>query len=468
MSRFGTPEERLRLYAGLGRVHAVTREWGQTRDVHAKMLAEARQSGDREAEWGALHRLATLGIDASAGQAWQEDEFYRGVRRQRDDGSEQSGMRGVQGLEYAAPEDSSWSLSAARARATEALDLAREMRREDLVAQSLAVLGALEAYSGHWERVLFVAEEQISFYSRMGDRAMEGRVLNLYAHGLFMTGEPGEAVRRMRDHPGLTGESGDQEIHRANVNGMALALIEIGDYEEALEMAREGLDAGRSMAYAPRLVLNLVALGDALRALFWLEEAGEAYREMASVIFPPEFRALVHSKLCAVAAMAANRGEAHAEALPAARLRDEAPTQGTEALHRHLEVEALLHGGDGDLARVQLERFGEAVGENRRLRLAYLRALAVLSRWDGESSAALGRLREALQLAEEIGLPGELWQIEASLGELHRELGNGAESHRSRSRAAEIVRRLADRIGDQELRQRFLSATPVQSVLATD
>jgi tetratricopeptide (TPR) repeat protein len=342
------------------------------------------------------------------------------------------------------------------------------MRREDLVAQSLAVLGALEAYSGRWERVLSAAEEGISFYSRMGDRAMEGRMLNLSAHGLLMTGEPAQAVRRMRDHPGLTGELGDREIHRANVNGMALALIEIGDYEEALAVAREGLAAARSVGYAPRLVLNLLALGDALRTLFRLREAREIYREMAGVVFPPEIRALVHSKLCAVAALAANWEEAHAEALLAARLRDEAPTQSTEALHRHLEVEALLRGGSEYLAREQQERFGEVVGENRRLRLAYLRAMAVLRRWDGDSVAALKHLQETRGLAGEIGLPGELWQIEASLGELHGELGDGAEARSSRTRAAEIVRHLAGGIGDRELRRRFLSAVPVRSVLDAD
>lgn len=453
------------MYGELGRVHELTREWGEAQGAYEKMLVEARESGDREAEWGTLHRLATLGIEGSVTQAEQESEFYRGVRRKRD---EEGDRRGVQSPGYATPEDFAWSLSAARARSMEALGLAREMRREDLVAQSLDALGALEAYSGRWERVLSAAEEGISFYSRMGDRAMEGEWLNLSAHGLYMTGEPGEAVRRMRDHPGLTGELGDREINRADVHGMALALIETGDYEEALAIAREGLAAARSVGYAPRLMVNFLALGDALRALFCFEEAGEIYREMAGVVFPPEYRALVHSKLCAVAALEANWKEAHAGALLAARHRDEAPIQITEALHRHLEVEALLRGGSEYLAREQLERFGEAVGENRRLRLAYLRALAVLRRWDGDGAAALEHLQEARGLAGEIGLPGELWQIEASLGELHGELGNGTEAHRSRSRAAEIVRRLVDGIRDRELRQRFLSATPVRSVLDTD
>lgn len=466
--RLGTPDGRLRLYGGLGRVYKLTREWGEAQDAYEKMLVEARESGDREAEWGTLHQLATLGLEVGVVQTEREGKFHRGVRRERDDRNEEGDGRGVQGTGYAKPSGFAWSLSAARARAAEALDLARKMCREDLVAQSLTALGILEAYSGRWERVLSATEKVISIYSRMGDRTMEGELLTLSSYSLVMTGEPVEAVRRMRDHPRLTGELGDWEPHRADVYGMALALTETGDYEEALTIAREGLAAARSVAYAPRLMLNLLTLGDALRSLFRLEKAEEVYREMAGITFPPEYRALVHSKLCAVAALAANWEEARAEALLATRLRDEAPVQITEALHRHLEVEALLRGGDGDLARQQLQRFGEAVGENRRLRLAHLRALAVLSRWEGDGAAALELLREARGLAGEIGLPGELWQIEASLGELHEELGSGAESRRSCSRAAETVGRLANGIHDRELRRRFLSATPVQSVLATD
>ncbi len=100
--------------------------------------------------------------------------------------------------------------------------------------------------------------------------------------------------------------------------------------------------------------------------------------------------------------------------------------------------------------------------------MARLRALGVLRGWGGDGAAAMEHLREARELAGEIGLPGEMWQIEASLGELYGELGNGAEAHLCRSRAAGIVRRLADGIRDRELRRRYLAATPVRSVLDAD
>jgi tetratricopeptide (TPR) repeat protein len=460
--RLGTASERLALYGGLGRVHEVMREWAEALGAYERMLEEARRADDREAEWATLHRLAALGIDeGSVTRAEHGGEFHRELHRTRNHGSEQGDRRDGRSPGPGTSESFAWSLSTARGRETEALGLARAMHRDDLVVQSLAALGVLEAHSGRWERALSAAEEGIAVCSRTGDKATEGELLGLVARSLTMTGEARTAARRMRYHPGLTGALGDREIHRADVFNMAIALTETGDYEDALAMAREGVAAARSVGYAPRLMLNLLALGDTSRTLFHLREAGDVYREMAGVIFPPEYRALVHAKLCAVAALAADWRTAYDEAASAAGLRDEVPVQSTAALHFHLEVEALLHGGDQDLARDQLARFGAATGENRRLRLAHQRALAVLGRHDGDETAALAHLQAARGLAEEIGLPGELWQVEALTGAIQAGLGNEAEAQRSRARAAAIVNRLAAGIRNRALRLRYVSATAV-------
>jgi len=379
--------------------------------------------------------------------------------------NQESGRFGGQSPDLGAPSAFVWSLSAARALNSDALDLARQLQREELEAQSLAALGVLEAYSGRWELALSAAEQGIVICNRTGDRATAAELCGLAARSLVMTGAASKAVHRMRGHPGLSGELGDREIHRADVFSMALALTETGDYEEALAIARDGLDAAHSVGYPPRLLLNLVTFGDICRTLFHLREAGDAYREMAGVVFPPEYAALVHAKLCAVAALADRWAEAHDEALLAARLRDEAPVQSTEPLHRHLEVAALLRGGSEQFARKQLADFGEAVGENRRLRLAHRRAVAVLHRHEGDHAGALTSLTEARGLATELGLPSELWQVEASLGALHGERGQPAEGAPHLAHAATIVRRLAGQLRDVELRQRFLAAAPVRSLL---
>jgi hypothetical protein len=91
--------------------------------------------------------------------------------------------------------------------------------------------------------------------------------------------------------------------------------------------------------------------------------------------------------------------------------------------------------------------------------------LAVLDRWDGQTREALARLREARALAEEIGLPGELWQIGAEAGELHEQRGERERARDAFSRAARLVEMLAGEIEDEALKESFLSAPQLRRVL---
>jgi hypothetical protein len=110
-------------------------------------------------------------------------------------------------------------------------------------------------------------------------------------------------------------------------------------------------------------------------------------------------------------------------------------------------------------------RFAQRAQTNERDRLAYLRSSAVLSEWEGDTQRAIGQLREAEMLAEKIGLPGELWQIRAEIGELYARRGETWKTQEAYSRAAQTLRMLAGKIGDEELRKGFLSAPRVHRVL---
>ena len=92
---------------------------------------------------------------------------------------------------------------------------------------------------------------------------------------------------------------------------------------------------------------------------------------------------------------------------------------------------------------------------------------AVLAEWDGRTGEALACLQEARTLAEDIGLPGELWQIWAALGELHAQRGEPEEAHGAFTRATSIVERLAGEIEDEVLKEGFLSAPQLRRVLET-
>ena len=125
----------------------------------------------------------------------------------------------------------------------------------------------------------------------------------------------------------------------------------------------------------------------------------------------------------------------------------------------------LLRGGDQRGAREEVNRFADRAKINEREGVPYLRSLAVLSEFEGNTQRAIDHLREALTLAERIGLPGELWQIRSKIGELHERRGEAERAREAFSGAAQTLRMLAQKIEDEELRERFLSAPRVRRAL---
>jgi hypothetical protein len=98
-------------------------------------------------------------------------------------------------------------------------------------------------------------------------------------------------------------------------------------------------------------------------------------------------------------------------------------------------------------------------------RLPYLRALATLAQWDGETREAIASLQEAAMLANEIGLPGELWQIQVALGEVYTSCGEREQAHHAFAQAVETVQGLAEKMGDEALRTNFLAEPAIRRVL---
>ena len=136
-----------------------------------------------------------------------------------------------------------------------------------------------------------------------------------------------------------------------------------------------------------------------------------------------------------------------------------------DIFYLHHVVEGLLRGGDERSAREEVSRFAERAEANERERIAYLRSLAVLSEFEGDTERAIEHLREAHTLAQKIGVPGELWQIQSRLGDLHERRGEETEAQKAYSLAAQTLRTLAQKIRDEELREGFLSAPLVRRVL---
>jgi tetratricopeptide (TPR) repeat protein len=202
------------------------------------------------------------------------------------------------------------------------------------------------------------------------------------------------------------------------------------------------------------------------------DAARAAHLEMMRMIEPLGLQPLVEAlagELCADCVVAGASGEkgweeAHSYALQALANRTDCFIPSTK-LTRCYETEALVRAGEMERAAQDVELYGKLVGSNQRYRISHLRAMAVLADHRGEVHTAIGHLQEAAKLAEEIGLPGELWSIQVALGELYQLQGEEEQACCAFEQAATIVQKLADNIGDDERRANFLSSSLVKRVL---
>ncbi|HET9920599.1 MAG TPA: hypothetical protein VFQ30_12195 [Ktedonobacteraceae bacterium] len=70
-----------------------------------------------------------------------------------------------------------------------------------------------------------------------------------------------------------------------------------------------------------------------------------------------------------------------------------------------------------------------------------------------------------MRVAEEMGLPGELWGMCVELGEMYQEQGDESQADQTFARPAGIIHALAGTLQDHQQRTTFLSTLLVQRVL---
>ena len=468
--------ERLRLYGGLARARALIHDRAGSQRAYEKLLAVAVETGDRETEWEALYGLGKLASGFTFGP--DAVELVRGVRRREGPEGRPGPAGGAENEPGPVRLAASITPRVALGYARKALRLARELDRVDLVLRSEFGLGIACAWAGLYRETAAHMESALSFYAASDNGAAEAsdvvHLVGSRAHVAFCKamvegaagafGPDGPLHKLARETTELWG-SLDNDYARGQLGSSAMGLVIMGEYEDAIGNASRGLEASRSLGKPQFAFMSLDGLGDAYRETFALEGSRSAYTEMFDWISGPVLGGHVHARLCAVAALEGEWGRAHEHAL-------EAIGAGKELflplsyLHRHHDIEALLRGGDAELARESLRSFARRVGRGRgHFRVAYLRSAAVFARWNGDSDGALSHLREALELAERLELPGEIWQVGGALGEAHEERGETGPSERAFGRAAVVVRRLSSKIPEGDLRERFLAAPRVRRVL---
>jgi tetratricopeptide (TPR) repeat protein len=466
-------------------------EWGKVRATYEALLALGRQLRKARLEVISLNHLAILTFhlpETEPASARRLLEEARGV-------AVEAGLKEVlvetecnlvDVMTYGAGE---FEHSGPLAR--KALASARALvERPDLIARALWTLARLEMLRGRFEESAAYAEEGAALSRELAERPpprrlfpsmltvvmglvgswradtkhMEMHCLLILAFDRIMQGRLREGVQIAREALSISREFPERAEALA-LAVLGLGLVESGEYEEGLDICRRGTELARKAQNALFLWYNLDHLGRAYEALLDLEEARRVHEEALELggQVGPQYETWSSARLCAVAAFSEDWEEAYAQAKRAHQ--DRTSFDVREGIYLYHEVEALLRAGDERIAREEVRRLADRAEVNERERIAYLRSLAVLSKWEGDTQRPIDHLHQARALAEKIGLPKELWQIQSRIGELHERRGEAEEARAAYSGAAQTIRMLAGKIGDEKLREGFLASPQVRRVL---
>ncbi len=481
------------LYVRMGRASASQNKWQQAQQAYEELLTYAQQHQLPALISMTLNRLAILAVQQSKDRL-QVRALLEEALRLAESSHDQRVLAETE-WNHAQIMVEVWGDSKrALPHGQKALELVRGIHDKELEARCLAMLGMIHLLGGAFEEALHSVEVALALYAALSTEPLAARELSLPS---FMSGSPltqpltNRAIEAkcwailavVQQHAGQVQKSircGRQALALAHESRSGWAqihtticltdgLLDAGAYEEALGLMQQAVGLVRTLPSTLHFQRFLITLGNIHQALQQWDEAKAALEEaeaMAEKLDLGPLRVPALSRLCMHYALAGEWEAAGRYAEKALALR----TSHNAALilmdfYFHFETEALLRGGDERRARSIVQRLGERLEPYPRYRIPYLRSLAVLATWKGEREQAIGYLREVAHLAADLGLPAEQWQIQVALGMLYEAGGESAQACAAFVEAARILQGLAESIGDEAQRSRFLAAPPIQQVM---
>jgi len=369
------------LYLQLGRAYELMNEWDKARATYEAMLTFAQEAHAPEIECTALNRLATSALQGSA----YDLTTAAALLQQALGVAESSGDKvGLAEIEWSLAQLGLHTLDLENSiiHGRRAVTLAQELEMLELRARSLNILAFAEMGVSMWLDTEAHAEEARTLYEALGNRAMQADCLGYITLARVNGGQLEAAVSAGQTAWAISLEIENGWGQTNNAFQLALALLECGEYGQALTLAQRGLAVARSLGvFAPMQILNLIVLGNIYRAMLALEQAQTTHLEamtLSETMPSPMFAKIVAAELCADFALAGDWSEAHAYARQALEAPFNSLLHG--GLSHWYETEALLWGEDADaeLARMDVRQFSEQFASNRRYQIPYLRCLAVL------------------------------------------------------------------------------------------
>jgi tetratricopeptide (TPR) repeat protein len=444
------------LYLQLGRVYELTNVWDKARTMYETLLTLAQEVNLPEAECAALNRLATLAAQINYDIDQATTFLQRAIQVAEGCGDPVALAEAEWNL--AQIRVYIWDIEGSMLHAQRALALARQLDLPELTGRSLTVLGFAENGAARWVESESHYEEARHLYAALGNRALEAESLCGIARARANLGQPYTAIDLARTAHTFNLESDNTWGQAVSTLNLGFVLLEANEWSEALAVAKAGVEIAQAVSgFAPLPILNLTVLGNTYRAMLALEAAQAAHREAIAISESRPHQPLLRmtaSEMCVDCGLVGDWEAAYRYARQSLAAHNHSLLHG--GLYHWYVTEALLRGGDLALAQAEAQRFGRQFGHSRRYQIPYRRCLAVLAEWQGDKKQAIEHLTIANTLAEEMDLPGEQWQILATLGELYRSSDEQTKADEMVGRAAEIVQVLAGKVDDEELQTGFL------------
>ena len=251
------------LYERLGRAYELTNEWDQASSVYQDMLTLAQESHASEMECAALNRLATLSVHKSFDleQAMSLLHLALQVAQHRGD------IAGLAETEWGLAQlhNYRFDAQAALAHGSHALDAARELGQQDLIARCLNVCAHTRLMLGEWLEAENLAREASVFYRKLGNRPMESDCLCQVAMACICDGRHQAGLDVGQQALAISKEIANY-WGQVNCNcQLATGSLEAGAFSKALAYAEQAVALSRTLGVSILLNASLTILGRVLR-----------------------------------------------------------------------------------------------------------------------------------------------------------------------------------------------------------
>lgn len=333
---------------------------------------------------------------------------------------------------------------------------------------ALVAIGGQCRRIGQYERALQVYQQAAELADSLDYVAGRAQALAGVGGVYVLLGRIEEAMVQLNQATSLFEALNDVPGQVQSLNEKGVAFGTSGQLDKAIAVFKISLKLAEQMNRQDRYVITLNNLGECYRLLYDIEQALPCHEEALQKAEAARLR-FVEADICR------NLGLDYREL---GRM-DEALAYLRRALAVSEEIEHLdtqlytlfglavteVRTGDVDGALIHAHQLREmAINSDSRGHLARsLYALGLVAQAQSDPNTAEEVWQQALYLAHETERRMLLWQLHASLAEVARNESLAQVHYRI---AGEIIHQIAEPIEDERLCQSFLTAVPVQTILA--